>query len=56
MDRNPVMSTISYTTAMSLSARRAWIEIGPAFLFRTLALGSLSARRAWIEIYRGCPL
>ena len=35
---------------MSLSARRAWIEI-----FRTFALGgwgrgSLSARRAWIEM------
>ena len=23
---------------------------GPAFLYRTFALGSLSARRAWIEI------
>ena len=34
---------------MSLSARRAWIEIDWAkALFRYL--GSLSARRAWIEI------
>ena len=35
---------------MSLSARRAWIEI----VFRGWTLninGSLSARRAWIEIF-----
>ena len=34
---------------LSLSARRAWIEIH-ADLWRLPAPGSLSARRAWIEI------
>ena len=35
---------------MSLSARRAWIEILSAVLTELLIL-SLSARRAWIEIH-----
>ena len=35
---------------MSLSARRAWIEICGGVSARRLALSSLSARRAWIEI------
>ena len=34
---------------MSLSARRAWIEIAIAIFFRAQCW-SLSARRAWIEI------
>ena len=34
---------------MSLSARRAWIEISD-ILSETLSSMSLSARRAWIEI------
>ena len=34
---------------VSLSARRAWIEI-PALLSNDQNAGSLSARRAWIEI------
>ena len=34
---------------VSLSARRAWIEIKPAEQTQTLKV-SLSARRAWIEI------
>ena len=34
---------------MSLSARRAWIEIKTAEIART-SNASLSARRAWIEI------
>ena len=39
---------------MSLSARRAWIEIS-ARASRALWSASLSARRAWIEIAsRGC--
>ena len=51
MDRNfPGMNTISYTTA-SLSARRAWIEIG-APTKQADKHASLSARRAWIEIRR----
>ena len=37
---------------MSLSARRAWIEIGDS-LDSILAGVSLSARRAWIEIIVG---
>ena len=35
---------------MSLSARRAWIEILNAVTLRLWACPSLSARRAWIEI------
>ena len=38
---------------MSLSARRAWIEI-VVIDFVPLVNGSLSARRAWIEIPAGC--
>ena len=38
---------------MSLSARRAWIEICGGACARRLALLSLSARRAWIEIASG---
>ena len=35
---------------MSLSARRAWIEIASCRRVPGCALRSLSARRAWIEI------
>ena len=35
---------------MSLSARRAWIEIKVGLKGALKKLGSLSARRAWIEI------
>ena len=35
---------------MSLSARRAWIEIMCCTPLRSAPLRSLSARRAWIEI------
>ena len=35
---------------VSLSARRAWIEIRPAIEILPKGAGSLSARRAWIEI------
>ena len=35
---------------MSLSARRAWIEIRPRLAGRQAPRASLSARRAWIEI------
>ena len=34
----------------SLSARRAWIEIGLNFARKIRLVASLSARRAWIEI------
>ena len=49
MDRNrSSCKGISYFTK-SLSARRAWIEIGNSCT-QTVPLKSLSARRAWIEI------
>ena len=35
---------------MSLSARRAWIEMVVGSLITLGGSGSLSARRAWIEI------
>ena len=37
-------------TGESLSARRAWIEIGLSFARKIRYVASLSARRAWIEI------
>ena len=37
---------------MSLSARRAWIEISDKKKFGLRTTESLSARRAWIEIFR----
>ena len=44
---------------MSLSARRAWIEISGSVISGTIGVKSLSARRAWIEIEcrhgRRCP-
>ena len=49
MDRNHVAVHFDTLSALSLSARRAWIEIFPPIgLFH--GRGSLSARRAWIEI------
>ena len=39
---------------MSLSARRAWIEINSLDSILAGVNESLSARRAWIEIVRGC--
>ena len=35
---------------LSLSARRAWIEITVRTTIITICIASLSARRAWIEI------
>ena len=40
---------------MSLSARRAWIEIAEDWL-NAGTLSSLSARRAWIEMAVSAPL
>ena len=52
MDRNLVVGLLRTFASLSLSARRAWIEI-----VWLLAPGSfvvsLSARRAWIEILNG---
>ena len=41
---------IDMDSNLSLSARRAWIEICGGAFARLLALSSLSARRAWIEM------
>ena len=54
MDRNHLYASSGVDFAESLSARRAWIEIGVDFAEDWLDAGSLSARRAWIEI--GCAL
>ena len=49
MDRNLYLSSFALASLLSLSARRAWIEIASS-LDDILAGVSLSARRAWIEI------
>ena len=55
VDRNRELLHPSCTAKMSLSARRAWIEMW--VLRKVPLLGmSLSARRAWIEIRLwACP-
>ena len=50
MDRNSVLLAMLSAIKLSLSARRAWIEM-QAILVKVVLLPSLSARRAWIEIY-----
>ena len=50
MDRNVVLNFLDLSNVKSLSARRAWIEIGNAETAKTSIGESLSARRAWIEI------
>ena len=50
MDRNEWIKAKYPGCRLSLSARRAWIEISGGACARRLALSSLSARRAWIEI------
>ena len=49
VDRNTATALVMLAVKLSLSARRAWIEI---YHERSGAQckGSLSARRAWIEI------
>ena len=49
MDRNDGRFRAIQHTEMSLSARRAWIEIFITQI-KTVTGWSLSARRAWIEI------
>ena len=53
VDRNALEIRITAIDSMSLSARRAWIEIILLNLNRLTLLWSLSARRAWIEITQG---
>ena len=52
VDRNAHDAQAMKGGIMSLSARRAWIEICTAETDITLIGRSLSARRAWIEIGR----
>ena len=49
VDRN-LVGCINRTVNMSLSARRAWIEISQSPEKSIQCYPSLSARRAWIEI------
>ena len=50
MDRNTPKRLLPTVIIMSLSARRAWIEIDSGSWCRAVCRQSLSARRAWIEI------
>ncbi len=50
VDRNKRLGLLGWLRTLSLSARRAWIEIFGGAFGRLLALLSLSARRAWIEM------
>ena len=50
MDRNVRSYFFGSRVPVSLSARRAWIEIVYNWLPYAKKFGSLSARRAWIEI------
>ena len=50
VDRNDIRNPTTTLPSMSLSARRAWIEIGSA-ISESRYRQSLSARRAWIEIH-----
>ena len=53
MDRNRYGNYNCMYRTMSLSARRAWIEINNTLSLSCVDLTSLSARRAWIEILEG---
>ena len=50
VDRNPKVLKKETGPFMSLSARRAWIEMANFCRNRFCPTWSLSARRAWIEI------
>ena len=50
VDRNTQRRDFKRLGLLSLSARRAWIEISRAETAKTSNAESLSARRAWIEI------
>ena len=49
VDRNQCAYEMSGQEVLSLSARRAWIEMDLTYSDGVVS-GSLSARRAWIEI------
>ena len=50
MDRNKALGLLGWLRVLSLSARRAWIEIFCDVSLNYKEVLSLSARRAWIEI------
>ena len=50
MDRNAAVGAAVGPLVLSLSARRAWIEIAGAGIVGNTDVTSLSARRAWIEM------
>ena len=50
VDRNSIGLASIRACILSLSARRAWIEIAIVSIVISCIMGSLSARRAWIEI------
>ena len=50
VDRNHYVCQFASAGRLSLSARRAWIEIPVSISDSALVRLSLSARRAWIEI------
>ncbi len=56
VDRNIVNLDAVRVPKVSLSARRAWIEILPSMHCSSRTAPSLSARRAWIEIWLCGPL
>ena len=56
VDRNIHTQHLSVCIIQSLSARRAWIEMGSRIYDMSDAWQSLSARRAWIEMYYGDDL
>ena len=55
VDRNTMRRDFKSLGLLSLSARRAWIEI-PAGCWRDARRASLSARRAWIEMFSALGL
>ena len=50
VDRNRQLLSQSFLSHLSLSARRAWIEIAKTMSVLNGLKPSLSARRAWIEM------
>ena len=53
VDRNMAFLILYFLSLVSLSARRAWIEIAVMEPLPPFPAGSLSARRAWIEMRPG---
>ena len=53
VDRSKRYGSNSEEQYLSLSARRAWIEVAGYSYTKSSANGSLSARRAWIEVPAG---